>query len=121
MKRILGIVAAGVLAVASFNAAHAADAAATGGAAVKAEAAVAADSAVKPATQQFTLKDGTTLTVDDKQGAWTTDAAGKNVAATDGDKETADGKKLTVKEGKVVAGLEPAAGETKKEEAPAKP
>jgi hypothetical protein len=38
--------------------------------------------------------------------AWTTDAAGKNVAATDGDKVTADGKTLTVKGGKVVAGLD---------------
>jgi hypothetical protein len=131
MKRILGVLAAGLLAVASFNAAQAADTSATAGASMKAAAPVDTTAAVKTdvtattgdvkaATQQVTLKDGTTLTIDDKQMAWTTDASGKNVAATDGDKVTADGKTLTVKDGKVVAGLEatgaageaPAAGST---------
>jgi hypothetical protein len=112
MKRTLAIIAAGLLAVASYQA-QAADPAPAADTA-KVEAAVAVDAKVAPATQQFTLKDGSTLTVDDKQMAWTTDASGKNVAAADGDKVTADGKTLTVKDGKVVAGLE-----TKTEEKPA--
>jgi len=108
MKRILGVLAAGLLAVASFHA-YAADPAPVADTAVKAAVAVdatASTDAKAVATQQFTLKDGSTLTVDGSQMAWTTDAAGKNVAATDGDKVTADGKTLTVKGGKVVAGLD---------------
>lgn len=128
MKRTLALIAAGLLAVASYQANAADTKAAAEPAKTEAAAAVDAKEAeVAPATQQFTLKDGTVLTVDDKQMAWTTDASGKNVAATDGDKVTADGKTLTVKDGKVVAGLEaapadaaPAAGtEEKPAEAPA--
>ena len=131
MKRILSVLAAGLLAVASSHA-YAADPAPAADAAVAVKAAPATEvsatvDAKAVATQQFTLKDGTTLTVDDKQGAWTTDAAGKNVAATDGDKVTADGKTLTVKGGKVVAGLDattpaseaPAAGSAIQSDMPA--
>jgi hypothetical protein len=123
MKRTLALIAAGLMAVASQ--AYAADskpATAAAGAAVKAEVAAPTDAKaveVKPATQQFTLKDGSTLTVDDKQMAWTTDASGKNVAATDGDKVTADGKTLTVKDGKVVAGLDAKTEEKPADTAPA--
>ncbi len=126
MKRTLALIAAGLLAVASFQA-YAADsktAPAAAGAAVKADADAATTDAkatadIKAATQQFTLKDGSTLTVDDKMMAWTTDASGKNVAATDGDKVTADGKTLTVKDGKVVAGLDAKTDEKPADEAPA--
>jgi hypothetical protein len=135
MKRVLGIMAAGVLVMTSFQAAHAADASTTNSSSVTTSTTMAptmaapeasavmttkesasttvSSTTVKSGPQILTLKDGASLTVDG-DAAYTLDASGNKVPAADGDHVLADGKTVTTAAGKVTAGLpemgEPAAG-----------
>lgn len=106
MKRVLGILAAGMLAVTPFAMAnaeehgHAADVAAEAVAPVDAGAAAA----VAVVSHQVKLLDGTMVTIEGDM-AFVMDAEGNRMAAPDGDHTLEDGTVLSVKEGKVVAGM----------------
>lgn len=94
MKRILGVLAAGVLAIATGSVAMAQDAA------VSTEMKAAAPAAAAP--KEIVLQNGTHVWVDAEGKAWVNDATGAKVAAPTGDHVQADGTTLTVKDGMVV-------------------
>ena len=101
MKKIIGLSVAAILTVGTAHAANATTATAT---TVKTTSTTTKTVAVFPATaQQFTLKDGTFLTVDG-QTAWTVDANGVKQPETDGEYTLTDGKSITVKNGLVLGG-----------------
>lgn len=107
MKSVLGILAAGVLAVAPLSIAFAQDSApVTEPTHVEAPAGEAAVAAV----QEFVMEDGTTTMYVENSMAYTMDDVGTKTPVADGEHKLQDGTVVTVKEG-VVSGL-PVAAET---------
>src|SRR5687767_2019171 len=114
MKRTLALLAAALIA-APFGIAHAEDT--TAPAASGGEAIAAAEATTEAAVEvkEYSLKDGTKVTVEG-DAAFVIAADGTKTPAPDGEHELADGTKLKTEAGKVVTGV---AGEGAAEAAPA--
>lgn len=121
MKKVLGILAAGILVATPIYIAKAMD---DGHEKAAPEAAADAMMEAAPAMEHTaSLADGTVVHFEGDVAS-TADAEGKKTVLADGDHTLADGTVLTVKEGKVTAGLPvfkdeaPAAEGAKEEKAP---